>query len=561
MENNEEINEMITETGGNNNDFDLNDNGFNSSFEKIIRDYDEVCRDTHSLSKENWSRDQKNFFDFFMKSFPSYLEEQSRSVSNQFLITKSHKNATLMVLPYYGFSFDESDDFFVYYLFSCDYSEIYLTLGLKVEGKEIDIIPTKNKFKKLIYSAYNSKSDKDFQIIDDHQVNLKVEEILNDTSLNLSNSEKIRLRNQIDRANNYENATIFSKKYEKNNFPDDNEFKEDLMEFLKLYKFIKDENIYDEVANFKLRHNLIYFGAPGTGKSFKLNDDKKFVISNENCFERVTFHPDYSYANFVGTYKPVSDENGDIKYKYVQGPFMNILSKAIKEDNKDKTFLLIIEEINRANMAAVFGDVFQLLDRDDSNCSRYEINASEDIEKSLGLNKIKIPSNMYIWATMNSADQGVYPMDTAFKRRWDFEYLDINNNDHLMENLIFTLDDETYYSWNNLRISINNELLRNNINEDKLIGPFFAFNEYKSCNIIPKDEFKEIFKNKIIMYLFEDVYKVKRNNLFSGVGINNVTFGQICKKFDDDGLEIFCKEIHNDESIFVKNPFQNTNED
>jgi len=189
-------------------------------------------------------------------------------------------------------------------------------------------------------------------------------------------------------------------------------------------------------------HNRIVFGAPGTGKSFKLNDEQKDLISEGGEYERVTFHPDYSYANFVGTYKPVPTKNG-ISYEYVPGPFMRTYVKAIENgqsDNKEdvKPFLLLIEEINRANVAAVFGEVFQLLDRDDRNASQYPVKPSEDIKaylaKELGgkpeqYDEIKIPDNMYIWSTMNSADQGVFPMDTAFKRRWNFEYIGINNKD------------------------------------------------------------------------------------------------------------------------------------
>lgn len=161
-------------------------------------------------------------------------------------------------------------------------------------------------------------------------------------------------------------------------------------------------------------HNRIVFGAPGTGKSFKLNREQKDLISEGGEYERVTFHPDYSYAHFVGTYKPVPTKNG-ISYEYVPGPFMRTYVKAIENGrsvNKEdiKPYLLLIEEINRANVAAVFGEVFQLLDRDEKNASQYPVKPSEDIKaylaKELGgepdnYKEIKIPDNMYIWSTMN----------------------------------------------------------------------------------------------------------------------------------------------------------------
>ena len=149
--------------------------------------------------------------------------------------------------------------------------------------------------------------------------------------------------------------------------------------------------------------------------------------------------------------------------------YVKALKNAQKVANKEEEpqpFLLIIEEINRANVAAVFGDIFQLLDRDDDNVSEYPIQASEDIKKYLAENlggapenyaKIKIPDNLFIWATMNSADQGVFPMDTAFKRRWDFTYLGIDDNDENLKDKFVLLGKENpkYIEWNSLRKAIN----------------------------------------------------------------------------------------------------------
>ena len=305
------------------------------------------------------------------------------------------------------------------------------------------------------------------------------------------------------------------------------------------------EEIPQEPFTSNLKRNVIYFGAPGTGKSYNLNQDKEGIIDDENDYERVTFHPDYSYANFVGTYKPVP-KGDSISYEYVPGPFMRSLVKALR--NPNKAFLLIIEEINRSNVAAVFGDVFQLLDRDKNNESRYSIETTEDIRNYLkkeldnDFEKIKIPSNMFIWATMNSADQGVFPMDTAFKRRWDFKYFGINYNEELIEHIKINVNDQEI-SWNDLRKAINNELLSYRINEDKLLGPFFAFNEYVDEEFNAA-EFSEIFKNKILMYLFEDAAKAKRNDLFAGARENNnVIYSRICELFDEIGIEIFCDNI------------------
>lgn len=306
---------------------------------------------------------------------------------------------------------------------------------------------------------------------------------------------------------------------------------------------VEDSEMIPEPFESNKKRNIIYFGAPGTGKSHNLNHDKDKLLENyPDNYERVTFHPDYSYSNFVGTYKPVPDGN-DITYSYIPGPFMRILKKAIQKPSEP--FLLVIEEINRANVAAVFGDVFQLLDRNENYESEYDINTSEDMKTYLKQDKIVLPKNLFIWATMNSADQGVFPMDTAFKRRWDFKYFSINHDEDLIANTHTILNNKTI-NWNDLRKQINDELLSYKINEDKLMGPFFAFNELMNQGI-PEDIFKDIFKNKIIMYLFEDAARSRRNDLFTGARKNdeNITYSRICEVFDEKGLEIFCDNIKN----------------
>ena len=311
--------------------------------------------------------------------------------------------------------------------------------------------------------------------------------------------------------------------------------------------------------------NRILFGAPGTGKSFTLNHEKDVLLAEGGECERVTFHPDYSYANFVGTYKPVPcKDNGDkdaITYSYVPGPFMRTYVKALQNSKTGapKPFLLMIEEINRANVAAVFGDVFQLLDRGDDEVSDYPIQASEDIKKYLAgelggnpedYSEIRIPDNMFIWATMNSADQGVFPMDTAFKRRWDFTYLGINDSEAGIVGKKVTLGQGEYsrnVEWNVLRKAINEELLTYKVNEDKLMGPYFISKKnLPEGNEIDPVLFTRIFKNKVLMYLFDDAAKQKRPSLFAGCEDENKNlYSQICKEFDTKGVFIFCSKISN----------------
>ncbi|PHV70689.1 hypothetical protein CS063_09155 [Sporanaerobium hydrogeniformans] len=308
-------------------------------------------------------------------------------------------------------------------------------------------------------------------------------------------------------------------------------------------------------------HNRIIFGAPGTGKSY--NIDKQRVAFGEN-YQRVTFHPNYSFAQFVGTYKPVptkdSSESEIITYKYVPGPFMRIYANSVKSMycSNPQPYLLIIEEINRANIAGVFGDVFQLLDRK-CGVSEYEIESSEDIKRYLAsaifekdyesctleertaCDKMRIPSNMYIWATMNSADQGVFPMDTAFKRRWNFEYIGVDDEEADMAEIVVTLGREEYETtirWNDLRHAINNQLAKK-VNEDKLLGPYFISKE------VMQDSSKllEAIRNKVLMYLFEDAARQCRGDIFR-VDENNIRrYSSICNTFDLLGLACFHDDI------------------
>lgn len=329
--------------------------------------------------------------------------------------------------------------------------------------------------------------------------------------------------------------------------------------------------------------NRIIFGAPGTGKSYSLNKEREKLLGNnkELDYERVTFHPDYSYANFVGTYKPVmvdcptdsnSAKTSDIAYKYVPGPFMRTYVKALKNAQTDnhRPFLLIIEEINRANVAAVFGDIFQLLDRNDDNISEYPIQASEDISKYLAKEfnrnpedfaQIIIPNNFFIWATMNSADQGVFPMDTAFKRRWDFTYLGIDEKaDEIAQQYVYLNlknGTNTKVYWNGLRMAINDYLAKIGINEDKQLGPYFL----KKDVLNDSTKFCEVFKHKIIMYLFEDAAKQKRASLFSGFEKENLRYSKICEAFDERGIEIFNKEIQDKCTKYDPAEYTSTNEE
>lgn len=312
----------------------------------------------------------------------------------------------------------------------------------------------------------------------------------------------------------------------------------------------RNQKTQQEPLPSNLKHQVIFFGAPGTGKSYKLN--QKSSLFEDHCVERVTFYPTYTYQQFVGAYKPsmMTTTNSDgqtchsITYSYVPGPFLRQLVKAMQQP--DQQFLVIIEELNRANAAAVFGDVFQLLDRKSDGCSEFPVAVSEDMKRYLedlndenvrvatnGYTFLVLPPNFYIWATMNSADQGVFPLDTAFKRRWEFEYLGIDENEDKITGCRYQFKDGTY-KWNEIRKAINNKLLEKNVSEDKLVGPFFIKKE------ILDDEsgvpFFEAFKSKVLMYLFEDAMRHHPAGIFktdNGV----LSYSSIRKRLDEGGLE------------------------
>lgn len=550
-------------------------------------------------------------------------------------------------------SISRIDDLSMYLnLLLCTLREAYL-YGQVVLFKDSDekfkvAVPDldrRNYYRKRVFEVYGY-SGRDKKITDDVY------------SPNLSYMSRAELENlgllikTTEKIDGMENLVLTVKGYELLEQIDNNlgrERQEDgkkAVSKINFYTGIKKENI----------RNQIMFGAPGTGKSYELNQKRIELLGNdtESDYERVTFHPDYSYANFVGTYKPVmlsttheivleqekkdvlavlqdkcktaqekydilyerfkgegltrlplllglytdesfktkkqdgtdavgdnsvernhgkairpyvdllsmSSDEKEIAYQYVPGPFMRILVKALKSAMSDtpKPYLLLIEEINRANVAAVFGDVFQLLDRDGNGVSEYEIATTNDMRaylaEELGVDEdavetIRIPDNMFIWATMNSADQGIFPMDTAFKRRWDFTYLGIDDAEEKMseeiKNRTFTFGKGEYarlVSWNAIRKAINDELSSEtyNINEDKLLGPYFI-----SKTVLEGEEatFMKVFKNKVLMYLFDDAVKQKKKTFFENCKDDKrgVRYSEICNTFDDKGVFIFPDDI------------------
>lgn len=275
-------------------------------------------------------------------------------------------------------------------------------------------------------------------------------------------------------------------------------------------------------------NNVIYYGSPGTGKSYRADD----VTKGKNV-QKVTFHPDYDYHSFVGGYKPTMD--GDkIAYKFVPQIFTKIYVDAWKNlvsADDTKPFYLQIEEINRGNCAEIFGDLFQLLDRDKDGFSKYEVTAEEELYKYLlsengfggnhpGIEngKLRFPNNLKIIATMNTSDQSLFPMDSAFKRRWDWIYVPIDT-DCKYSDFTIQLDNGKAFEWLSFLKVINEEIFEITKSQDKQIGNWFI-DAQNSGKVISEST----FVNKVIFYLWNDVFKDEENTIFKSVDGKNLTY-------------------------------------
>lgn len=321
--------------------------------------------------------------------------------------------------------------------------------------------------------------------------------------------------------------------------------------FFPLIREIRQETILPS-------HQMIFYGAPGTGKSHKIKAIlEQTDTPKENIF-RTTFHPDSDYSTFVGAYKPTMQKryryDGKVKAKYYEDDdlagkkkdeFMvdrtieyrfvpqAFLNAYIQSYRTDKNVYLIIEEINRGNCAQIFGDLFQLLDRDENGVSEYTIKADADLrtflEEKLGKDnagimdgELRLPSNLYIYATMNTSDQSLFPIDSAFKRRWDWEYEPIKYN-----NTDWVIDIQgSKFSWVSFQKEINSRIFEATNSEDKMLGDYF---------VNPADGVitAKILLNKILFYLWNDVCKDGEGDIF--------------KTSDTDGLSF--SELHGDSGI------------
>ncbi|WP_457650490.1 AAA family ATPase [Profundibacter sp.] len=291
-----------------------------------------------------------------------------------------------------------------------------------------------------------------------------------------------------------------------------------------------DEGEKEAVTRILGGNNTIYYGAPGTGKSYKVDE-----LSRGARVVRTVFHPDVQNSDFVGSLKPVREDD-DITYRFSPGPFATALVDAM--NNPGKEVWLVIEELNRAPAAAVFGDLFLLLDRDEDGTGEYDVNCpSEEFahwyEEQTGDKggKIRLPSNLWIAATMNSADQGVYPLDTAFRRRWIQEYIPIEY-DKGPDGKVTVMQsggEEILLDWREF-VGILNDHLTNELSiaEDRLVGPWFVKEtELGDAGVLP---------GKVLIYLWDDLLRHLDRTVIFRAGIKS--YGSLSTK-SGNGEAIF----------------------
>lgn len=289
---------------------------------------------------------------------------------------------------------------------------------------------------------------------------------------------------------------------------------------------------------------IIYFGAPGSGKSHKVAE--ALAGEDEENIFRTTFHPDYDYASFVGCYKPEMIE-GKITYAFAPQVFTNAYVRAWEHPN-EKVYL-VIEEINRGNCAQIFGDLFQLLDRKDDGTSCYYIRADKDLadylqhalsgdaKRGIKEGNLCLPSNLHIIATMNTSDQSLFPMDSAFKRRWDWEYIPINYSDEVKSGQFMITINGKNYKWVTFLKAVNKRIRDLTHSEDKQMGNFFIKNSIE----------KEAFKSKVMAYLWHEVCKDEygtQGNFFRSYeeekkDMKEFSFNELYEKDDDLLLQGF----------------------
>ncbi len=313
--------------------------------------------------------------------------------------------------------------------------------------------------------------------------------------------------------------------------------------------------------------NVLLYGVPGAGKSWTIQTE---YCDDEQFIERVVFHPDYTYSDFVGQILPKT-KDGSVRYEFQPGPFTKLLKKA--KDDPSNIYFLVIEEINRGNAPAIFGDIFQLLDRTTCPSEHGPIGTSQygitnaDVAREVYDDPeafVRIPSNMFILATMNTADQNVFTLDTAFQRRWHMRMVENSFVGHHYANKTIL---DTTITWHNFCVAMNSEILQKSAgmtsSEDKRLGAYFVSED--DLLYYPETDENELarkrahrhnrqFAEKVIKYLWDDAFKYFRSDIFEVSNYSSLEeiVRQFMEKNGDERLMVFKEEIRN----LMKRPVQ-----
>ena len=320
-----------------------------------------------------------------------------------------------------------------------------------------------------------------------------------------------------------------------------------------------------------MHQQLILFGPPGTGKSFAISK-KLEKVSNDKIF-RVTIHPEFQYTDFIGQILPDTLPGGGTNFIFKEGPFTRALMEAYVDSSK--SVYLVLEELSRGNVAAIFGDIFQLLDRDEHFISKYPIRNKNIAEKIMILttDEIVLPSNFNIICTVNMNDQNVFPMDTAFKRRFDWEYVSVDpsvdehgNRYSKLNNPKFNIaiskkrNEDLEITWQSFYMILNRFITDKEKGlgkkEDKQVGQFFInfgkklVEKSHSSNPVESQEAVEriniILKNKLLNYLWYDVQGtgLLKNNV-SLFDKNIHSYDELYKRLGNDKVfsDVFINEF------------------
>lgn len=314
---------------------------------------------------------------------------------------------------------------------------------------------------------------------------------------------------------------------------------------------------------------IIYFGAPGTGKSHYVQESELNGVDDKKIF-RVTIHPEYTYSDFIGQLLPEASSGSSVEFKFNPGPFTEALVEAYSDTSEN--VYLILEEISRGNVAAIFGDIFQLLDRDNYFKSKFPIRNKNISNLIIGSSNdmITLPSNFNIIGTVNVNDQNVFPMDTAFKRRFEWEYitsrpaLDVSgsidlklNNANIQVSIDNVPANNLTTNWQSFYTSLNTFITdkENGMgkNEDKQLGQFFVdfgdqlvIDSYSGVPATAEEANKKIniiMRNKLLLYLWQDV---ESNSSFNN---SKKLFHKDIKSFDDLYTNYGTKRVFSDDFI------------